>query len=65
MFNYVSTTDEGSSPKRLVIQALGYILNLTKFMYLLVTIAARTNKHFMFDKPLLKYEVPALFCQRS
>ena len=44
------STDEGSSPKRLVIQALGYILNLTKFMYLLVIIAARTNKHFMSKK---------------
>ena len=33
---FLVTTDKGSSPKRLGIQALGYILNLTKFMYLLV-----------------------------
>ena len=29
------------------IQALGSILSLTKFMYLLVIIAARTNKHYI------------------
>ena len=28
----LATTDEGSSPKRLVIQALGYIIYLMKFM---------------------------------
>ena len=54
---FLVTTDEGSSPKHLVIQALGYILNLTKFMYLLVIIAARTNKHFIsftaFSNPFL------------
>ena len=29
---FLVTTDEGSSPKRIVIQALGYVLYLTKFM---------------------------------
>ena len=42
-----NTTDEGSSPKRIEIQSLRYILYLTKFMYSLVVIAARTNKHFI------------------
>ena len=36
-----------SSPKRIEIQALGYILGPTKFKYSLAVIAARTNKHFI------------------
>ena len=43
------TTDEGSSPKRLVIQALGYIIYLMDFMYSRIVVAARTNKHCKSD----------------
>ena len=42
------TADEGSSPKHIVFQALGYILYLTYFMYSLVIIAAHTNKQLNF-----------------
>ena len=40
------SADEGSSPKRLVIQALGYILYLTKFMYSLSFIELYLFIHF-------------------
>ena len=50
---FLVTTDEGSSPQRIEIQALGYILYLTKFMYSLVVIAARTKTVLYLKETML------------
>ena len=51
---FLVTTDEGSSPKRIVIQALGYILYLTNFMYAKIKYALLTGHEISCTGLILK-----------